>query len=144
MTFKLEIGSFPSSGDIESRFEDLAAAAKSVYDEWLQDEDGFDDVLGAGGICQDIASKMLEVLDSVGVQSSTTVHTTIGENHVFVVALLDDGVFSIDIPPHVYETGGGYVWKKREDAVIDASVIQMMRIGDPMDEETFNETYSDC
>lgn len=119
----------------------MASAAKSVYDDWLQDEDGFDDVLGGGGICQDIASKMLEVLDSAGVQSLTMVHTTIGENHVFVVALLDDGVFSIDIPPHVYETGSGYVWKKRHGAVFDESVIQMMKIGEAMDDENFQQNY---
>lgn len=141
MSFKLEIGKLPSSGDIERRFEDLALAAKSVYDDWLQDEVGLDDILGGGGICQDIASKMLEVLDSAGVQSITTVHTTIGENHVFVVALLDDGVFSIDIPPHVYEIGCGFVWKKRQGAVFDESVIQMMKISEAMDDESFHQNY---
>ena len=143
MSFKIEIGKIPSSQDVEARFPDLAAAAKSVYDDWLQDDNGFDEVLGAGGICQDIASKMSEVLDQAGVQASSTIHSTIGENHVFLVALLDDGVFQIDIPPNVYETGGGYVWKKRADVVFDASVVSMMKIAEPMDEVTFHQNYSD-
>ena len=36
---------------------ELASAAQSVYDEWEQDEDGNDEMLGGGGICQDIAEK---------------------------------------------------------------------------------------
>ena len=143
MSFKIEIGKIPSSQDVEARFLELAGAAKSVYDDWLQDEDGFDEELGLGGICQDIASKMTEVLDQAGVQATATIHSTIGENHVFVVALLDDGVFEIDIPPHVYETGGGYVWKKKPDVVFDQSVVSMMKIAEPMDEDTFYQNYSD-
>lgn len=141
MSFKLEVGHIPTSLEIQGKFGELAAAARSVYDEWLQDDDGFDEVLGMGGICQDIASKMLEVLDEAGVKASTTVHSSVGENHVFVVALLDDGVYSIDIPPHVYEIGSGYVWKKRPDAVFNETVVSMMRIGDPLDEDAFYEQY---
>lgn len=37
---------------------EMAAAAQQAYNEWEQDEEGQDEELGSGGICQDIAEKM--------------------------------------------------------------------------------------
>lgn len=49
-----------------------------------------------------------DVLDNV---EASTMSSTF-EQHVFVVALDDDDAVIVDIPPGVYETGGGFCWKK--------------------------------
>ena len=43
-------------------------AAQKEYDDWAQDEDGMDEVLGTGGICQDIAEKIASILSQHGHQ----------------------------------------------------------------------------
>jgi hypothetical protein len=89
----------------------LAAAAQKVYDAWEQDAEGHDDEYGGGGICHDIAEDMAEVLNHAGVEA-VTVSQSVGEVHVFVVAKFREGVYSIDIPPSLYERGHAYTWKK--------------------------------
>ena len=91
--------------------EALAKAAQKVYDEWQQDEDGQCDYLGAGGICQDIAEAMCSILTDNNIECASVSQVT-DEQHVYVVAKINDGVYNVDIPPHLYETGGGYCWKK--------------------------------
>lgn len=121
----------------------LAEAAKAIYDGWCQ-VDGYDVEFGAGGICHEIADALVDRLSSAGFEHSLTVHTTIGENHVFTLCLIEgDGVYSIDIPPGVYEIGGGFVWKKRDNASFDADVVEIVRIADAMDPGTFAESYGD-
>jgi len=137
----VEYGRIPSSRDVMAMTEELAAAARKVHSEWEQDIEGFDEELGMGGICQDVADAMIGVLCSAGVENAIPFHGTVGENHVWVVALLSDGVYSIDIPPHVYETGSGYVWRKRHDAVIGAGDVTIDRIGDPVAAEAFEKLY---
>lgn len=141
--FSIEVGGLPSSATVRAASGDLAAAAKAVFDAWDQDFEGYDEELGSGGICQDVASAMVAALSSAGVENAMTFHASVGENHVFVVALLEDGVFTIDIPPHVYETGSGYVWKKRHDAAFTPDSVVIDRIGEPMDAQAFEEAYGD-
>jgi len=141
--FPIPLGTLPSSADLHVARGPLADAAKSVFDDWYQDEDGMDDVYGAGGICHEIASAMVAKLAEVGIEHAVPVHASVGENHVFVVALLEDGIFSIDIPPHVYETGSGYVWRKRHDAEFVPASVFIDRIGDPLDPEAFYDFYND-
>lgn len=121
---------------------ELAEAAKAVYDAWEQGDDGWDDELGLGGICQDVASAMAGKLGGLGIEHVVQVHASVGENHVFLVALLEDGVYSIDIPPSVYETGGGYVWRKRDSAEFPADCVEVFRVGDLMEPDAFEEAYS--
>lgn len=92
----------------------LAAAAQAVYDEWAQDEDGVDEWLGTGGICQDIADAFSGVLSTAGIDSAVMDNEGMGEQHVWAVAYDGSVAFIVDIPPAVYETGGGYSWRKRE------------------------------
>jgi len=132
----------PRLGDVLALRADLAEAAKAVYGAWEQGPDGWDDELGEGGICQDIASAMLERLGENGVEHVLSVHASVGENHVFLVALLEDGVYSVDIHPSVYEIGSGYVWKRRPDAEFGPECVDVMRVGDPMDPAEFEASYS--
>ena len=102
----------------------LAHSAQKVYDEWEQDENGYCDILGEGGICQDIADAMAGVLSNNGIECSTVSQSS-GEQHVYVVARTEDGVYRVDIPPYLYETGGGYNWKKIPDVEFDERYIDI-------------------
>lgn len=118
---------------------EMARAAQEKYDEWEQDDDGMDAMLGAGGLCQDIAEALAEVLDSHGVDAST-VSSSVGDQHVWVVARAADGVYTVDIEPRVYETGSGYVWRKRPGVRFKPQDIDVTLI-DP--DPSKYEEYSD-
>jgi len=106
----------------------LAAAAQVVYDEWAQDEEGIDEMLGAGGICQDIADAMGNVvaaqLDNVDIH---TLDAQCGEQHVWIAVVAGGEAYHVDIPPSVYETGGGYNWRKRADVTIEPDDVMIER-----------------
>jgi hypothetical protein len=88
--------------------------AQHIYDEWDQsDKENGDPELGFGGICDLIAEQICHVLGQVDVACVSWNSEGIGENHTSVIANLADGVFEVDIPPHVYENGGGYTWYKK-------------------------------
>jgi hypothetical protein len=119
----------------------LALAAQKVYDEWQQDENGSDDVLGEGGICQDIAYAMADVLSNNGIEVATVSQQS-GEQHVYVVAKTEDGVYIVDIPPYLYETGGGYNWKKIPDVQFDERYIVInMLSDDPNEFDEYSAEY---
>lgn len=103
----------------------LAAAAQAAYAEWAQDGEGYDEALGAGGICQDVAEAMVGVLVEAGIDAMTVDNQGMGDQHVWVVAWTADEAFVVDIPPHVYETGGGYTWRKRSDVTIEPTDVMV-------------------
>lgn len=106
---------------------ELAAAAQAVYDEWTQDAEGNDEEYGAGGICHDIADAMVGVLDRHGIDSQS-VSQSIGDVHVYVIAKVKEGVYSVDIPPSTYERGSAYTWTKIDGVKFDANDIDISRI----------------
>lgn len=89
----------------------MAIAAQNVYDNWVQDED---DEYNGGGICQDIAEAISNVVNNnySGNFDVGTVSAQCGEQHVWVVMTVDDEAFEIDVPYSMYERGGGYNWQK--------------------------------
>jgi hypothetical protein len=141
---KIEIPSpLKPVADLISILPDLASVAQSVYDRWDQ-IDGFDVELGEGGICQDVASAMAGCLSSSGFDDVLTVSASVGENHVFLVALLADGVYQIDISPYHYETGGGYVWKKRPGVRFSPEMVAFMKVDGVVTSDEFVDRYADC
>jgi hypothetical protein len=116
---------------INSLRPQMAAAAQAAYDAWEQDEEGIDEELGGGGICQDIADGIADVLASSGVDVMTVDSEGMGEQHVWVIAYDDDLAFEVDIPYHAYETGGGYSWGKIPGVIFDANSI----VVSPLDRE---------
>lgn len=102
---------------------DLARAAQDIYDDW--DEADVDTFAG-GGICHFIAEKLAEVLDNAGIHCETVACTH--EQHVYVVAKLQEGVFKLDIPYHTYELGGGYSWTKIPGVIFNQGHIVWTRI----------------
>jgi hypothetical protein len=108
----------------------FAMAARGVYDEWEQDDDGWDEEYGEGGICHDIADAIVGVVyDNLsGVEAYSQDSGGIGEQHVWAVAYTDDEAFLIDISPAVYETGSGYTWRKRVDVEIETEDVYLEEI----------------
>lgn len=116
--------------DLERLRPELAAAAQAVVDDWVLDEDGEDDY-GGGGVCDDVAQALSGVVFSLpGVEVVGGGQD--GDDHAWIVVYDDADAFAVDVPPGVYETGGGYSWKKIEGAEItpDDVVIEPVRRGD--------------
>lgn len=92
----------------------FALAAQKIYDEWEQDEEGNDEELGSGGICDLISREISGILSENGWE--TTEGSQDGDDHSFVLTFNPNGkskkIYTIDIPNQVYERGGGYTWKK--------------------------------
>ena len=111
---------------------ELALSAQKVYDRWEQNEEGYCDSWGYGGICGDIADAMCDVLFKYDIECTTV--SSSHEVHVYVVAKTDDGIYYIDIPYREYETGGGYCWKKIPNVEFDENCVVVDRISSDPDE----------
>lgn len=126
-----EYGVFPehSSKIVKELAPEIIRAAQQEYDAW--DEENVDWYAG-GGICHFIAEKIADVLISKGVNAFT--QSSSHEQHVSVIAQFTDGVFNIDIPYSIYETGGGFSWKKIQDVEFTEEDISLYKISsDPRD-----------
>ena len=110
---------------LEALRQELAVASQRVYDAW--DQDDGDDYNG-GGICHDIAGAICDVLGEHGIRS-TAFSFSIGEVHVTAVADIDGDAWRVDIPPYVYETGGGYTWRKIPDVVFESDDVLIESMG---------------
>ena len=117
--------SSPASGVLHSLRPALAAAAQKVYDEWDETDT---DTYAEGGICHLIADAMSDVISHHGFEDVASVSAATGEQHVFCIVAANDGVFEVDIPPHVYERGGGYHWTKVPDVHISSGHVIVSRI----------------
>jgi hypothetical protein len=104
----------------------LAAAAQKVYDEWQQNEEGYDEELGGGGICHIIADEMSDVLFDNKIYNLQTQCTD--QPHVYLIGKFKEGIFTIDIPYYVYESGGGWTWKKKPDVKFDESHVEIYQL----------------
>lgn len=133
----------PDSGTVRTHLDLLVAAAQSVYDLWDQDGQGFDEQFANGGICDAVADGMVAALTEMGVENALTFNAAVGENHTFVIALLEDGVYEIDIPPSVYEFGSGYTWKKRPGITIQANDVAIQKLSEAVTAVEFLERYSE-
>lgn len=98
--------------DVRPLVPQLIAAAQQEYDVWDQSGEDGDPELGFGGICQNIAEAMSGILSEHGIDSTTVDNGGMGDQHVWTVFRVVEGIYEIDIPPHIYERGSGYVWKK--------------------------------
>ena len=102
----------------------MAEAAQRVYDEWVsEDDDDFE-----GGICDEIASAIQEVIANNLDDAEITEGGHDGDDHAWT--LVSDGklVYEVDIPPHVYEHGSGYSWSKIEGVRFKSSDVIISKI----------------
>jgi hypothetical protein len=130
----------PSVEQAKSAIPQILQAAQRVYNDW--DEEDRDTYAG-GGICHIIADAVCDVLYSAGIECTPV--SCDYEQHVYVAAKFEEGIYTIDIPYHIYETGGGFSWKKIPDVVFEKNDVVFYRAsGDPNDWENYiNETTED-
>ncbi len=108
---------------------DFASSAKKLYDAWEQDDEGYSESYGSGGICDDIADAMVDIIHE---KTPYTAFRHYDEHachtSVYVYHCEEDNniLFFVDISPYVYEKGGGYTWKKINDVEFDESVVDVM------------------
>ncbi len=133
----------PDSSEVRAAAPRLIRAAQAVLDGWEQDEEGLDPELGAGGACQDVASAMAGALSEIDVEEVVEVYTELDGGHVFLVSNLADGVFRVDVLPGVYETGAGYVWRKRDGVQLLPEDLILDRVEGPISDETFRYRYAE-
>ncbi len=104
----------------------FAQAAQEVYNNWVQDE--YDDLNG-GGICQDVAEAIAQVIHQhVSQVEAGTVSASCGEQHVWVMLHNDHEGFWIDVPYHIYERGGGYNWTKIPGVTFSPNDIEIIPV----------------
>ena len=87
----------------------LATAAQTVYDDWLPEPDN------SGGICDAVADALRDVICERLPNATVEDGGHDGDDHAWLIVTINNERFSVDIPAHVYETGGGYNWKKIPD-----------------------------
>ena len=116
---------------------DIVKIAQKIYDNW--DEDDIDTYVG-GGICHIIADEIAYFLRSKDID--VYVVSSNFEQHVYCILQVKEGVYSLDIPPYLYERGGGYSWSKIPDVVFDESFIMIELLSpDPKDIYFYVEEY---
>lgn len=110
--------------ELETHRAEIAEAAQKVVDEWDQDEQGFDCELGSGGVCDRVGEAIAGVLVQMDVENlEITEGGQPGDDHAWLIVHDYKDAFAVDIPPSVYETGGGYVWRKKEGAKIEPEYV---------------------
>ena len=123
----------PSVTRAKQSMSRILDAAQRVYNDWDESDE---DTYAGGGICHIIADAICDVLNSLSIDCTPV--SCDHEQHVYVVAKFQEGVYNIDIPYHIYETGGGFSWKKIPDVVFDAHDVTFYRTsGDPEDFEQY-------
>jgi hypothetical protein len=119
----------PSVTRAQQAIPQILARAQRDYDAW--DEEDRDTYAG-GGICHIIADSVCDVLSDAGIECTSV--SCSHEQHVYVAARFAEGVYTIDIPYHIYEQGGGFSWKKLPDVRFEPRDVVFYRVsGDPAD-----------
>jgi len=125
------------SRELESKIKTLlpklAEKAQEEYDAW--DEENIDEYAG-GGICHIIADELCDILNRNDIDCST--YSLNFKQHVISLAYdtQTKTVISIDLPEYVYETGGGFSWRKIQDVEIEPNdfIISELNWDDLFDE----------
>ena len=126
---------------IRALIPEICRRVQAEYDSWDQSGEYGDPELGFGGICQDFADVMAEVLNAHGIEAVTQ-SASCGEQHVWTVAKLEDGIYMVDIPYSIYEQGGGYNWQKIPGVIFEPSDVVIEQMSpDPNEFGEYTEEY---
>lgn len=138
---EFDVSSLNSVSEITDVVKDeMVKVAQEQYDAWKQDHNGQNDELGSGGICHLIADDLINVLYRHKIENVQSVCSNY-EQHVYVVGQFKEGIYEIDIPYDVYETGGGYTWKKIPDVKFSRNDIVISRLSsDPSEYSNYVDT----
>ncbi|NJO65275.1 MAG: hypothetical protein HC836_46415 [Richelia sp. RM2_1_2] len=132
----------PLASQMKAKLESLsvqfASAAQKVYDEWEQDEEGHDEIYGSGGICDDIADDMCDVVHTNTSYGCFTKYDEYAcHTSIYVYDIENKILMFVDISPYNYETGGGYTWKKIPDVKFQPQMV------DVSDQSGYWDTFFD-
>ena len=108
------------SGEIRALAGDLAQAAQKELDAWAPDAEGYDVEFGYGGACDAICRQLGEVLAEKVEGIELADGGQEGDDHAFVLCTRGGESVVVDIPPYLYERGGGYSWRKIEGVHLEA------------------------
>jgi len=129
--------SLPSVNTAKSAMPRILEKVQRVYDDW---DEADRDTYAGGGICHLLADEICDVLGSMGIECATVSCSM--EQHVYVGAKFEEGVYSIDIPYHIYETGGGFSWQKIPDIKFEPNDVEFYQVsGDPDEFENYIGVY---
>lgn len=127
----------------------FAVRAQEIYDQWEQDENGEDFTYGTGGICDAIVNNFTAVV--VNAPWATDDVRCLdggqdGDDHAWLI-VVDDSLqeaVGVDIPPGVYEVGGGYTWTKLPQVRFNASHVMVfpLHYEDVADAQDWGDFYS--
>lgn len=109
----------------------MAFAAQQVYNSWAQDENGMDDELGAGGICDEIANVLSGVIAQSVRNAEIAEGGHEGDDHNWIVVYNQQEAYGVDIPCHIYERGGGYSWQKLQGVHFSPNDISIWEVPHP-------------
>lgn len=130
-----EYSNLKSINDLKLLKPQLVKVSQAVYDEWDEENE---DEYARGGICHFIVDAICGVLGENDIECVSV--SSDMEQHVFCVAKVKEGIYSVDIHWSYYETGGGYSWKKIYDVEFDESMIHFYCISsDPRDFKNYVE-----
>lgn len=114
--------------EIQALRGELAAAAQSELDTWVINEAGYDEEFGYGGACDAISRKMGDVLAGQLENTEVTDGGQDGDDHAYLLCLRANESVVVDIPPSLYEVGGGYSWRKRVGVRLEAQDVLVEEI----------------
>lgn len=102
----------------------IAQAAQAVYNEWEQEDE-----CDVGGICDEIERAISSLISMRIRNASTTDGGQAGDDHAWTIVYNRTESYGVDIPPNVYETGGGYCWKKIPNVIIQPNHVEIWNLG---------------
>ena len=105
----------------------LTKIAQKLYDEWNQDEEGYDEVLGTGGICDEMAEKFCDYIIRTMKYDAFSYYDEYS-THTYCIVYDDNAAYILDLPADVYEKGYLYTWKKIKNVIIKESDFEIIKV----------------
>jgi hypothetical protein len=117
--------------EIQAMAGELAAAAQQELDEWAPNQDGYDEELGYGGACDAISRRLSDVIMNKVEGVDLSDGGWEGDDHAYLLCSRGGESVVVDIPPSLYERGGGYSWRKIEGVKLEGRdvVIESIDLG---------------
>ena len=117
--------------EIQAITLELAQAAQKELDEWVANAEGYDEEFGGGGACDAIARRLSDVVAEKVEEVEITDGGQDGDDHAYLLCSRAGENVVVDIPPYLYETGGGYSWRKLEGVKLEAQdvVVESIDLG---------------
>ena len=117
---------------LESLRPQIIQVAQKVYDE--NAAANLEDPEFEHGICDEIAQEISGVIAAHIADVEVRDGGQDGDDHAWVIAFNDAEAYGVDIPPGVYESGGGYSWTLHENVKFQPTDVQIWEIDIPAED----------